>query len=230
MTTYSLSGLHCGKCVERIKSALTPHIASFSVTLNPPQLVVQGNADLADINKHLAAAGDYKASTDAPIASQLEEPSWLETYKPVLLIVGYALLVAVLAGDTTQDIMRIFMAGYFLAFSFFKFLNLEGFALMYRNYSLIAARVCSYGFIYPFIELALGLGYALNVAPVTLNTTTLVLSLIGGLGVANALRQKKVLRCACLGATQSLPVGAVTLVEDFGMAAMAAFMLAGLHA
>lgn len=228
MTTYSLSGLSCEKCVARIKNALADKLTSFSVTLKPPQLVVPGYVDLETINTYLATAGDYVASTEAP-AVMPENESWLQTYRPVLLIVGYAALVGVLAGDTTYDAMRIFMAGYFLAFSFFKFLNLGGFAMSYARYNLLAARWHAYGYIYPFIELAVGLAYALDIAPAALNGTVLALSLFAGLGVLRAVQQKKILRCACLGSTLSLPVGPVTLIEDFGMAAMAGLMLLGLH-
>lgn len=228
MTTYTLTGLHCEKCVARIKTALADKLAAFNITLNPPQLVVPDDApSLATINAYLAAAGDYSASTDASVI--LPTASWLQTYRPVLLIVGYAALIGILVGDTAFDAMRIFMAGYFLAFSFFKFLNVEGFAMTYARYNLLAMRWPAYGRVYPFIELALGLGYALNIAPIALNWATFALSIFAGIGVLRAVQQKKVLRCACLGSTLALPVGTVTLIEDFGMAAMAALMLMGLH-
>jgi hypothetical protein len=49
--------------------------------------------------------------------------------------------------------------------------------------------------------------------------------LLGAAGVLNALRQKKQLRCACLGTALNLPMTTVTLVEDLAMAAMAGAML-----
>lgn len=228
MTTYTLSGLHCEKCVTRIKNALADKLTSFSVTLNPPQLVTPGDTpDLVGINTHLKTAGNYSASLEAAVPAATD--TWLQTYRPVLLIVGYAALIGALVGDTAYDAMRIFMAGYFLAFSYFKFLNVDGFAMTYARYNLLAMRWPAYGRVYPFIELALGLGYAINAAPMVLNWITLILSVFAGIGVARAVQQKKVLRCACLGSTLALPVGTVTLIEDFGMAAMAALMLLGLH-
>ena len=49
--------------------------------------------------------------------------------------------------------------------------------------------------------------------------------LIGSLGVLRALLDKRAIRCACLGTAIKLPMTTVTLVEDLGMAAMAAVML-----
>jgi hypothetical protein len=47
----------------------------------------------------------------------------------------------------------------------------------------------------------------------------------GSLGVFHALRQGLDLECACLGTVLHVPLSTVALVEDLGMAAMAAAML-----
>jgi hypothetical protein len=52
--------------------------------------------------------------------------------------------------------------------------------------------------------------------------------LLGGVGVLKALLKKQAIRCACLGTTLNLPMTTITLVEDLGMAAMAAIMLLNL--
>lgn len=240
MITYVLSGLHCNACVTRLTTALQAKLPAFNITLNPPRLVVQGAApDLAALNKHLAEAGDYSAhvlggeargmAAGGPDNSLYSPPvkstTWLATYRPVLLIVAYLLLIAALTTSNWHDAMRVFMAGFFLVFSLFKFFDLAGFAKSYARYNLLAMRWRGYGYTYPFIELALGLAFLTNIAPYATNLTTLVLSLFAGLGVGHAIVQKKQLQCACLGSGLSLPVGVVTLVEDFGMAAMAAIML-----
>jgi hypothetical protein len=54
---------------------------------------------------------------------------------------------------------------------------------------------------------------------------TLILMLIGSIGVLRALLDNRAIRCACLGTALNLPMTTVTLVEDLGMAAMAAAML-----
>jgi hypothetical protein len=123
-------------------------------------------------------------------------------------------------------LMNSFMAGFFLVFSFFKFLDLRGFAGAYRSYDLLARAVPARSVVYPFVEFALGVAYLLRINPVLTNATTLGLMLIGSLGVLKTLLDKRTIRCACLGTVIKLPMTTVTLVEDLGMAVMAAAMLA----
>jgi hypothetical protein len=121
--------------------------------------------------------------------------------------------------------MRHFMAAFFLVFSFFKLLDLRGFSDAYRSYDIVARLWPTWGYIYPFVELALGIAYLLNVAPFATNLATLVLMLVGAVGVLKALLDKRAIRCACLGTALNLPMTTITLVEDLGMAAMAAITL-----
>ena len=60
----------------------------------------------------------------------------------------------------------VFMAGFFLVFSFFKFLNLDGFADSYAMYDVVALKFKAWGYIYALIELSLGIAYAANLNPV----------------------------------------------------------------
>lgn len=69
--------------------------------------------------------------------------TWFETYKPLLLILFYILLVSFIVQFKNHHFdymewMRHFMAGFFLVFSFFKFLNLKGFAESYMMYDIVA--------------------------------------------------------------------------------------------
>lgn len=122
------------------------------------------------------------------------------------------------------------MAGFFLVFSAFKFLDPHGFADAYASYDLLAKRWHGYGFIYPFLELGLGLAYLFRVAPTATHLATIIVMGFSSLGVLAALRSKRRIVCACLGTVLNLPMSTITLVEDLGMVAMAALMLiAGGH-
>jgi hypothetical protein len=121
--------------------------------------------------------------------------------------------------------MRHFMGGFFLAFSFFKLLDVAGFADSYRMYDVVAKRLPVYGYVYPFIELLLGAAYVANFQPTLTNWVTLVVMSISAVGVLQSVLQKRKIRCACLGTVFNLPMSTVTIVEDGLMVAMAAFML-----
>lgn len=153
-------------------------------------------------------------------------------YKPLFIIIGLIALVSVvtsLEGDTItwNTVAMHFMAGFFLVFSGFKLLDLKGFAQGYSTYDLLANKVPAYGFIYPFIELVLGILYAIGLVSNNVLIATLILMVFSGLGVAVAMIKKKKFQCACLGTFIDVPLTNITLIEDFGMAAMAVWMLLG---
>ncbi len=155
-----------------------------------------------------------------------ERKSALRTYFPLLLILAYLLggvcLIEFNIGSlNTMRAMRNFMGGFFLIFSFFKFLNLKGFVEAYRTYDIVAGKFEIYGWIYPFIELGLGLAYFLSISPRMFDSITFFIMLVSSVGVAKNLYQKKQIQCACLGTVFKLPMTSITLFEDLLMAIMA---------
>lgn len=243
-TTLALSGLTCGGCVKRAQAALAPWADDVAVTLDPPRAVLSGvRGSPAEWQAALSAAGNYtlvplatpiaapSATTTTAAAPEAAATSWFATYRPLLLILGYLLggsvLVQVGLGGavTAHETMRLFMAGFFIVFSFFKMLDLRAFAGAYAGYDLLAARWPTWGLLYPFVELGLGAAYLANWNPVATNALTLVVMGFSAIGVIRAVRDKRSIRCACLGTVFQLPMSTVTIVEDVGMVAMAALML-----
>lgn len=232
MTRLSIQGMHCNGCVSKITKALTPLADDVEVTLTPPAATLTNTAaTLTQINKTLAKAGDYKA-TKANQALEKAQPSrtWLVTYQPLLTIVAYIFGVSLLietqhASFELERWMMHFMAGFFLVFSFFKMLDIRAFANSYAMYDLLAMRWQGYGFIYPFVELSLGVAYLVNDNQHTTNLVTLIVMTFSSLGVIRAVMSKQKIRCACLGAVFNLPMSTVTIIEDLLMAGMAAWML-----
>jgi hypothetical protein len=157
--------------------------------------------------------------TDAPTQS------WLRTYRPLFVIVGMVALASAVTAGHWHDFMLNFMGGFFLVFSGLKLLDIGGFARGYARYDLLAAKLPAYGYLYPLLELALGLAYITRMQLEAANWVTLVLMLFSGLGVVASLARGEKFKCACMGTMINVPLTNVTLVEDFGMAAMAAAML-----
>jgi hypothetical protein len=164
-----------------------------------------------------------------PVAPEASQPK--TSYYPLVLILLYLLGAVGLAeaasgGFDGMRAMARFMAGFFLVFSFFKLLNLSAFADAYAGYDVVAARWRAWGFVYPFVELALGAAYLTGFRPAVTNVVTLVVMGVGTVGVVRSLLARRKIRCACLGTVFNLPMSYVTLVEDLLMVAMAAVMLA----
>jgi hypothetical protein len=156
----------------------------------------------------------------------------LREYAPLLTIVALILAAAVLATISESRVfswhgfMGRFMAGFFLVFGGFKLLDLPGFMMGYSTYDVLAKRVPAYGYVYPFLEVALGLALLVNPhSSPLLNWLILILMGFSSIGVLQVLQQKRKIQCACLGTVIKLPLTVVTLTEDLGMTAMAAAML-----
>lgn len=150
-------------------------------------------------------------------------------YLPLMVIVALSALSATARSLGTawsgMGWMHEFMGQFLVFFSMFKFFNLEGFADGFQMYDLLAKPWRPYAYIYPFIELFLGLGYLARWNPPMIYSITLVVMVFGSLGVFRALRKGLDLDCACMGTVLSVPLSTVALLEDLGMAAMAAAML-----
>jgi hypothetical protein len=178
------------------------------------------------------SAGSYEvvaeSAGNAGTVAEVIEPA--KSLRPLFIIVGYIAGVTACAtwlrGDgSAHTLMNDFMAGFFLVFSFFKVLDLPGFASAFRMYDPLARMWKPWAFLYPFVELALGVAYLARWQPAVTNSVTLGLMVVGAAGVLGALRRKQAIRCACLGTVLNLPMTTVTLVEDLAMAAMAGAML-----
>lgn len=233
--TFPLTGMSCGSCVAKITDRLLQHpdISEAKVTLDPPQARVTTESPLSDevLNTWLKPLGKYRvvedttaASSDKPAAALPEKNA--QTYRPLIILLAY--LLAVIAASALASghfdlstAMRLFMGGFFIAFSFFKMLDLRGFADAYRSYDLVAKAVPGYGFVYPFIELALGLAYLANWQPQLVNLATAIVMGVSLIGVLKAVFSKQAIRCACLGTVFNLPMSTVTIIEDGLMVAMA---------
>lgn len=103
----------------------------------------------------------------------------METYRPLLMVFGDLIGIIGLVEFTAGrfDWMRAmanFMGGFFLAFSFFKLLNLRGFVDAYQT--LRRAGPSGAG-------LGLGVAYLTQFAPVVTNFVTLVVMLVSAVGV-----------------------------------------------
>lgn len=226
----------CGGCVSRVQKTLSDFAESAIVTLDPPQAtLVNATVEVSALNEALQAVGNYRliAEKNLKLPAELhkdKEPSWLKTYQPLLILFAYilatSLAVEFVNGDfVLHRFMPNFMAGFFLSFSFFKLLDLKGFASSYAMYDLLAMRVPVYGFIYPFIELSLGMAYVLKAQPFMTNLVAFIVMTFSTLGVLRAVMNKQKIRCACLGAVFNLPMSTVTIIEDLLMAMMAFLML-----
>lgn len=239
---YTITGMTCMGCVAKVKSTIESlsGVNKADIQLEAPQGKIEFNSTVntSDIQKAIAEKGNYSISevnhtkeNKAPTFTETEEKKGIwETYKPLFLIVLFIAGVCVLAQYPLNSFskmlwMRHFMAGFFIVFSFFKLLNIQGFAMSYRMYDIVAAKAKIWAYLYPFVELALGVAYLINFMPTVTNIVTIVVLGVSSIGVIQSNLNKQKIQCACLGDVFNLPMSTITIIEDVGMVIMAVAML-----
>jgi len=154
------------------------------------------------------------------------------SYVPLLVIVTLIFVASVVSaiwGNAEASFLRAlllnFMTGFFLVFAGFKLLDLKGFAEGYSTYDLLAQKWFGYGYLYPFLELGFGFLMLAGFHPDWLLWTEFGVMIFSGVGVSLKIAKGEDFQCACLGTFLKVPLTYVTLVEDFGMAALAAALV-----
>lgn len=141
----------------------------------------------------------------------------------IFILTGIA--VGLLGRWDTMFAMRYFEGFFFLIFGGFKLLNWKGFVDAYSTYDIIAKRSRFYGWLYPLIEISLAIGFLFAIQLMSVLWITLILMIIGSIGVFKEIRKKNQIPCACLGVVFKIPMTWVTFIEDILMAVMAVIMI-----
>ena len=231
--TYTIEGMTCEGCVAKVSYVLQQHASISSVTVGlsnkSATVTMSKEVSVEELQNLFGASSKYTVGAFQPTIEQKSE-SVFTTYKPLLLIFVFIAATTAIASMNNGKIelmlwMRYFMAGFFIVFSFFKFLNLAGFAESYAMYDVLAKRVQTYGLVYPFLELFLGAAYLTNFEPTITYIATIFLMSFSSIGVIQSVLDKRKIRCACLGAVFNLPMSTITIIENLTMVVMACVML-----
>lgn len=233
----TITGMTCEGCKAKVTRNIQKleGVKSVEIDLTNGKTIIDSDAlySEAEIQDVIGRESKYqivKQEPATPIQPEEEKKGFFSTYKPLFLIVFFIILISALAQYPSGSFngwlwMRHFMAGFFIVFSFFKLLNIEGFSSSYRMYDIVAQKWNSWGKIYPFVELGLGIAYLINIHPTITNTTTVIVLGISSIGVVKSNLDKRKIKCACLGDVFNLPMSKVTIIEDVIMVLMAAVML-----
>ena len=142
-----------------------------------------------------------------------------------LIILFTALMQVSLGFWNTAFAMQNFMASFFIIFGGFKLMNWRGFVNAYSIYDIIAKRSRLYAYLYPLLEIGLGISYLFALNLILTNWITIIVMIISSVGVAQELKNKNQIPCACLGIVFKIPMTRVTFAKDILMATMALWML-----
>ncbi len=156
----------------------------------------------------------------------------LKKYWPLIALVLISLLASVALsfgtfgiGGILAHMMPFFMGFFMCTFGMLKIFNINKFANNFAKYDLLAAKFKTYGYLYPFIELGLGLSFFALANPIITCSITAAIALFGTLGIFNAARKGLNIECPCMGQILKAPVSYVTMTENLSMALMSALMI-----
>ena len=238
--TYKITGMTCGNCKATVQDSLSQveNVTNVEVSLENQEATITMNkhvelGKLEEVlpSKYTISQKEEKnvfASANASSFQQEEEKTKLQQLIPLLLIIFYITVASVLLHYKNwnwSDFMLDFMGLFYIVFSFFKMLDLKGFPESFKMYDPLAKRVPAYGWVYPFIETALGLMFLMRFKVEIALIITLVVLGITTVGVTKTLLDKKSIRCACLGTALKLPMTEATFIENAIMIVMAVLML-----
>jgi cation transport ATPase len=238
--TYKISGMTCGSCKASVEKSLNDldDVTNVVVNLEKEEAIITMNSHIeletlqkALSSKYAISMKEHKnvfASTQNSSFEIEEEKSKLQQLKPLLLIIFYIAVASILLhykNWSWSDFMLDFMGLFYIVFSFFKMLDLKGFPESFKMYDPLAKRIPIYGWIYPFIETALGLMFLMRFEVNIALIVTLIVLGITTIGVTKTLLDKKSIKCACLGTALKLPMTEATFIENAIMIIMALLML-----
>lgn len=236
--SYKITGMTCDGCRESVKNALSKveGVTDVKVDLEKAEAALtMDRFILLDIFQKALQPKFYifERTAHSDNIPLLEEKSKWQQLIPLFLVLSGIAITALLLNSTTwklHSFMLDYMGLFFLVFSFFKLLDLKGFPPTFSMYDPLARVIPLYGWIYPFIEIGLGVMFLTRFNIFIALVATLVVLGITTVGVTSSLLNKRKIKCACLGTVLNLPMTEATFIENAIMIVMAVFMLINLIA
>ncbi|MRI01758.1 heavy metal transporter [Kriegella sp. EG-1] len=240
---YIIKGMTCNGCVSNVQQkietvegvtnvSISLESETAEITMDNHISIEQFRAVLPEKYSITNSSKLNSKSTNILVNDNSTEKSKLKQLQPLLLIFLYIFGAAFLLNYknwNSTSAMLDFMGLFYIVFSFFKFLDLKGFPESFRMYDPLAKVFPIYGWIYPFIELILGLLFLMRFNITIALIVTIVILGITTVGVTKSLLDKKGIRCACLGTALKLPMTEATFIENAIMLLMAITMLLQLN-
>ena len=230
-TTFKISGMTCNGCRSTVENKLSSldGINNVQVDLNNGEAIVYSKNPISFslISNSLPSKYKVISKRDAK-DNEIIKSSKIKQLKPLFIILGYISVTSILLNFrnwNSTNAMLDFMGLFYIIFSFFKILDIKGFSTSFKMYDPLAKKITIYGYIYPFIEILLGLMFLTRIEVNIALLITIIILGITSVGVTKTLLNKRTINCACLGTTLKLPMTEATFIENAIMITMAIVLL-----
>jgi copper chaperone CopZ len=167
--TYTIKGMTCGGC----KTSVEKHLGSIELVTN-----VEVSSEIEEVTitlerpvsfdilkkalpeKFNLFEKSHKSSNQdiSLISEKGQEDSKVKQLQPLFIILFYLATTVIFLNFkdwNSREMMFDFMGLFFIVFSFFKMLDLKNFPTSFSMYDPLSKKIPFYGWVYPFIEIAL---------------------------------------------------------------------------
>ena len=230
-TTFKISGMTCNGCRSTVENKLSSldGIDNVQVDLTNGEAIVYSKIPISFSLISNSLPSKYKVISNIPAQdNEIIRSSKIKQLKPLFIILGYISVTSILLNFrnwNSTNAMLDFMGLFYIIFSFFKILDIKGFSTSFKMYDPLAKKITTYGYIYPFIEILLGLMFLTRIEVNIALLITIIILGITSVGVTQTLLNKRMINCACLGTTLKLPMTEATFIENAIMIIMAIILL-----
>ena len=230
-STIKISGMTCNGCKSTVESKLgsLDGVYDVQVDLTKSEAIIYSKNPISFSLISDCLPSKYNVISNEHVQdNEIIKSSKIKQLKPLFIILGYILITSILLNFKDWNLtnaMLDFMGLFYIIFSFFKILDIKGFSTSFKMYDPLAKKITIYGYIYPFIEILLGVMFLTRIEVNIALLTTIVILGITCAGVTQTLLNKRSINCACLGTTLKLPMTEATFIENVIMIIMAIVLL-----
>ena len=230
-TTFKISGMTCNGCRSTVENKLSSldGVDNAQVNLTNGEAIVYSKNPISFSFISNSLPSKYKVIRNIPDQdNEIIKSNKIKQLKPLFIILGYISVTSILLNFrnwNSTNAMLDFMGLFYIIFSFFKILDIKGFSTSFKMYDPLAKKITIYGYIYPFIEILLGLMFLTRIEVNIALLITIIILGITSVGVTKTLLNKRTINCACLGTTLKLPMTEATFIENAIMITMAIVLL-----
>ena len=230
-STIKISGMTCNSCKSTLESKLSSldGVYDVQVDLTNSEAIIYSKNPISFSLISDSLPSKYNVVTNGHVQdNEIIKSSKIKQLKPLFIIFGYISITSILLNFKDWNLtnaMLDFMGLFYIIFSFFKIIDIKGFSTSFRMYDPLAKKITIYGYIYPFIEILLGLMFLIRIEVNIALLITIVILGITSAGVTQTLLDKRSINCACLGTTLKLPMTEATFIENAIMIIMAIVLL-----
>ena len=140
-------------------------VLSVQVSLETGIAEIQSKNQLTSRKISMLLGSKYSAQKSVSNSKRIKT-SKLKQLTPLFLIFIYlivgTLFLSYHLNANMERKMQIFMGMFFIVFSFFKFLDYEGFPNSFKRYDPLAKKIPTYAKLYPFLETVLGIAFLME--------------------------------------------------------------------